>query len=52
MDCYLPGKDRSEGVDAAKRLGNATFDLAKTATGKISSLITDRASGRRGGDEG
>ncbi|MER7271067.1 hypothetical protein [Micromonospora sp. WMMD712] len=42
----------AEGVDTAKRLGNATFDLARTATGKLSSLITDRAPGQRGGDEG
>ncbi|WP_431974699.1 hypothetical protein [Micromonospora haikouensis] len=71
VDCYLPGKDRSERagtgramevadkaletgaevVDAAERLGSATFDLARTATGKVSSLITDRASGQRRGGE-
>ncbi|MDI5938598.1 MULTISPECIES: hypothetical protein [Micromonospora] len=45
-------KTGAEGVDAAKCLGNATFDLVRKAAGKTSSLITDRASGQRGGDEG
>lgn len=33
----------ADGVDAARRLGNETFDLAKSATGKLSSGITERA---------
>ncbi|TDU87745.1 hypothetical protein EV138_1273 [Kribbella voronezhensis] len=33
----------ADGVDAAKRLGNETFDRAKSVTGKFSSRITERA---------
>lgn len=33
----------SDGVDAAKRLGNETFDRAKSVTGKLSNRITERA---------
>src|SRR4051794_3065971 len=42
------GADR---VDAAKRLGNETLDRAKSATGKLSSRITERTFRRRGDDE-
>ncbi len=49
-------RDRSletgaEGVDAAKRLSNETLDRAKSATGKLSSRIAERALRRRGDDE-
>jgi hypothetical protein len=37
----------ADGVDAAKRLGNETLDRAKSATGKLSSRITDLAPRRR-----
>jgi len=33
----------SDGVDAAKRLGNETFDRAKSVTGKLSTRLTERA---------
>ncbi len=39
------------GVGAAKNLGNDTFDRARSATGKLSSRITERTSRRRGDDE-
>jgi hypothetical protein len=42
------GADR---VDAARRLGNETFDRARSATGKLSSRIAERAHRRRGNDE-
>jgi hypothetical protein len=32
-----------DGVDAARRLGNETFDLAKSASGKLSNRIAERA---------
>lgn len=41
------GVDR---VDTAKRLGNETFDRARSATGKLSDRIADKAL-RRNGDE-
>ncbi len=41
----------AEGVDAARRLGNETFGRAKSATGKLSNRITERAPRRRGDDE-
>lgn len=37
----------ADGVDAARRLGNDTLDRAKSATGKLSSRITERALRRR-----
>jgi hypothetical protein len=37
----------ADGVDAARRLGNETLDRAKSATGKLSSRITERALRRR-----
>ncbi|GAA0284370.1 hypothetical protein GCM10009527_095550 [Actinomadura nitritigenes] len=41
----------AEHVDTAKRLGNETFDLAKSATGKLSSRIAEQTRLRRGDDE-
>lgn len=41
----------AEGVGAAKDLGNDTFDRARTATGKFSSRIAERAGRRRKDDE-
>jgi rRNA processing protein Krr1/Pno1 len=43
------GADR---VDAARRLGNETFDRAKSATGSLSGRIAERASRRRRTDGG
>jgi hypothetical protein len=37
----------ADGVDAARRLGNETLDQAKSATGKLSSRIAERALRRR-----
>ncbi|WP_229400147.1 hypothetical protein [Micromonospora okii] len=41
----------AEGVEAAMRFGNVTLDLAKTATGKLSSLIAEQALRLRGDNE-
>lgn len=41
----------ADGVDAAKRLGSGTFDLAKSTTGKFSRGLTDRVRRRRTEDE-
>ncbi len=41
----------AEGVDASRRLGNETFDRAKSVTGRISSGIAGRTFRRRGDDE-
>jgi hypothetical protein len=41
----------AEGVDASRRLGNETFDRARSVTGRISSGIAGRTLRRRGGDE-
>lgn len=41
----------AENVDAARRLGTETLGRAKSATGKLSSGIAERALRRRGGDE-
>ncbi|MET9254886.1 hypothetical protein [Streptomyces sp. NPDC003717] len=41
----------AEGVDAARRLRNESFDRAKTATGKLSHRISERAIRRRDDDE-
>jgi rRNA processing protein Krr1/Pno1 len=41
----------ADGVDAARRLGNETLDRAKSATGKVSSRIAERALRRRGDEE-
>ena len=41
----------ADGVDAARRLGNETLDRTKSATGKLSGRIADRAHRRRGDDE-
>lgn len=41
----------ADGVDAARRLGNDSFDRAKSATGKLSSRIAERALHRRGDDK-
>lgn len=41
----------SDGVDAARRLGNETLGRAKSATGKVSSRIAGRALRRRSDDE-
>jgi hypothetical protein len=42
----------ADGVLAARRLGNMSFDRAKSATGKVSGLITERPRRQRGdGDE-
>ncbi|MEV5497355.1 hypothetical protein AB0M50_18345 [Nonomuraea fuscirosea] len=41
----------ADGVDAARRLGNETLDLARSVTGKLSSGIAERALRRRGDDE-
>jgi len=40
----------ADGADAAKRLGNDTFDRARSATGKLSQGIAGRALRWRGGD--
>lgn len=37
----------ADGVDAARRLGNETLDRAKSATGKLSSRISERTLRRR-----
>ncbi|GAA4875152.1 hypothetical protein [Kitasatospora terrestris] len=42
----------AEGVDAAKRLGIDTFVRARSATGKLSTGITDRVRRRRGDQVG
>ncbi|GGT70042.1 hypothetical protein [Actinomadura citrea] len=42
------GVDR---VDTAKRLGNETFDRARSATGKLSNRIADKALRRHGDEE-
>lgn len=39
------------GVDAARRVGNETFDRARSVTDKLSSGIAERAIRRRGDDE-
>ncbi|MFD8527165.1 hypothetical protein ACFV0L_07105 [Streptosporangium canum] len=39
------------GVDAARRVGNETFDRARSVTDKLSSGIAERALRRRGDDE-
>jgi hypothetical protein len=41
----------SDGIDTARRLGNETFDRTRSATGKLSSRITERALRRRRDDE-
>lgn len=41
----------ADGVDAARRLGSETVDRAKSASGKLSSRIAERALRRRGDDE-
>jgi hypothetical protein len=41
----------ADGVDAARRLGNESLDRAKSATGKLSSRIAERALRRRRDDE-
>jgi hypothetical protein len=41
----------ADGVDAARRLGDETLDRAKSATGKLSSRITERALRWRRDDE-
>jgi hypothetical protein len=41
----------ADGVDVAKRLGNETFDLAKSATGKLSNQVADRAFRWRRGEK-
>ncbi|MGY1714200.1 hypothetical protein ACI78R_07070 [Geodermatophilus sp. SYSU D01106] len=42
----------ADGVDAGKRLGSETFDLARSVTGRLSSGIAARTFGRRTEDEG
>lgn len=41
----------ADGVDAARRLGNVTIDRARSATGKLSTRITDRTFRRPRNDE-
>jgi rRNA processing protein Krr1/Pno1 len=41
----------ADGIDGARRLSNETLDRAKSATGRLSSRITERALRRRGDDE-
>jgi hypothetical protein len=41
----------ADGVGAARRLGNENLDRAKSATGKLSSRIAERALRRRRDDE-
>jgi hypothetical protein len=41
----------SDGVDTARRLGSETFDRTRSATGKLSSRITERALRLRRDDE-
>ncbi|MEV0286822.1 hypothetical protein AB0H36_22130 [Kribbella sp. NPDC050820] len=41
----------ADGVDAARRLGNETFDRAKSVTGRLPSRITGRALRRRDDNE-
>ena len=55
-DAATEAKDKvletgAEGVDAAKRVGNETFERAKVASGRFSSGIAERALRRRGDDE-
>jgi hypothetical protein len=40
----------ADGVGAARRLGNDTFDLARSTTGKLSRGLTDRVRRRRSDD--
>ncbi|MFH8474130.1 hypothetical protein [Streptomyces sp. NPDC018000] len=44
-------KTGAESVDAARRLGNENLDRARSAAGKLSSGIAERALRRRGDDE-
>ncbi|MYW63066.1 hypothetical protein GTY65_03080 [Streptomyces sp. SID8379] len=41
----------ADGVHAARRLGNETFDRARSVTGRIAGGMTERVRRRRGGDE-
>lgn len=55
-DAAVEVRDRAlekgaENVDAARRLGTETIGRAKSATGKLSSGIAERALRRRGSDE-
>jgi hypothetical protein len=56
VDAAAEVKDKAletgaEGVDAARRLGNETFDRARSVTDKLSSGIAERALRRRADDE-
>ncbi|MEU4387496.1 hypothetical protein [Promicromonospora sp. NPDC023805] len=55
VDAATEVKDKAletgaEGVGTARRLGNETFDKARSVTGKLSSGIAERALRRRGND--
>ncbi|MEV0006275.1 hypothetical protein AB0H28_28895 [Micromonospora sp. NPDC050980] len=41
----------ADGVDVARRVGNETFDRARSVTGKLSGRITERVLRRRGDDQ-
>ncbi|WBB72654.1 hypothetical protein O7602_23565 [Micromonospora sp. WMMD1128] len=54
-DAAMELRDRAletgaDGVDVARRVGNETFDLARSATGKLSGRLTERVFGRRRDD--
>ncbi|MFI0795634.1 hypothetical protein ACH4OY_23580 [Micromonospora rubida] len=56
VDAVMEVRDKAletgaDGVDTAVRLGNVTLDGAKSATGKLSSWIAERALRRSGDDE-
>ena len=56
VDAAAEAKDKAletgaDGVDAARRLGNETFDRARSVTDKLSGGIAERALRRRGDDD-
>ncbi|WP_406045522.1 hypothetical protein OG799_14230 [Micromonospora sp. NBC_00898] len=56
MDAAMEARDKAletgaDGVGTAKRLGNETFDRAKSVTGKLSGRFAERALRWRGDDE-
>ncbi|PZG02234.1 hypothetical protein [Nonomuraea aridisoli] len=56
MDAAAEARDKvfetgAESINTARRLGNETFDRARTVSGKLSNGITGRVLRRRGDDE-
>ncbi|MEU6077645.1 hypothetical protein [Micromonospora sp. NPDC047074] len=41
----------ADGIDAVRRLGNEALDRARSATGRVSSQISERTLRRREGDK-